>query len=265
MLGLRPGQRLLDVGAGQGWPGLYLAHETGCTAIVTDVPFDRLSAASRRADRDGIAKRAWAIVAGSDRLPLRPASVDAVIYTDVLCCLRPKLATLRATRAVLRPGGRTVFSVISPPRDCPTPRRDAPSRPARPSARCTPPTRTCRGRPASSTSTSTTSHPTTSRQPDGSSRSPSGLRPAWQGARPPGVRGHPGKAPTRHRRHRGRAAPALGVRRPPCSRADRQRESGRSSVVLRGRRPLACWAGTGAGCHRRLASTPSAPTGERRR
>jgi SAM-dependent methyltransferase len=112
ILGLGPGKRLLDVGAGQGWPGLYLARETGCTVIVTDVPFAGLAAASRRADREHIANRAWAIVAGGDRLALRPASVDAVIHTDVLCCLRPKLATLRATRAVLRPGRRTAFSVI---------------------------------------------------------------------------------------------------------------------------------------------------------
>jgi cyclopropane fatty-acyl-phospholipid synthase-like methyltransferase len=114
ILGLGPGKRLLDVGAGQGWPGLYLARETGCTVIVTDVPFAGLAAASRRADREHIANRAWAIVAGGDRLALRPASVDAVIHTDVLCCLRPKLATLRATRAVLRPGRRTAFSVIFP-------------------------------------------------------------------------------------------------------------------------------------------------------
>ena len=32
LLGLRPGRRLLDIGAGSGWPGLYLAGQTGCPA-----------------------------------------------------------------------------------------------------------------------------------------------------------------------------------------------------------------------------------------
>ena len=43
-----------------------------------------------------------------------PAGADAVVHTDVLCCLGAKLATLRATRRALRPGGRTAFSVIYP-------------------------------------------------------------------------------------------------------------------------------------------------------
>ena len=38
MLGLGPGRRLLDVGGGQGWPGLYLARQTGCTVVRTPVP-----------------------------------------------------------------------------------------------------------------------------------------------------------------------------------------------------------------------------------
>lgn len=114
LLGLGPDRRLLDVGAGQGWPGLYLARTSGCQVVLTDVPFEGPAAAARRAARDGTPERAWPLLALGQSLPLRPASVDAVVHTDVLCCLRPKLATLRATRRALRPGGRTAFSVIYP-------------------------------------------------------------------------------------------------------------------------------------------------------
>ena len=36
-LDLGPGKRLLDVGSGRGWPGLYLAASTGCTVVLTDL------------------------------------------------------------------------------------------------------------------------------------------------------------------------------------------------------------------------------------
>jgi cyclopropane fatty-acyl-phospholipid synthase-like methyltransferase len=114
MLGLGPGRWLLDVGSGQGWPGLYLARETGCTVVLTDVPFEGLATAARRATKEDLEGRVWAVEARGQMLPLRPAMFDAVIHTDVLCCLRPKLATLRATFGALRRGGRTAFTVIFP-------------------------------------------------------------------------------------------------------------------------------------------------------
>ena len=56
-LGLAPGVRLLDIGSGSGWPALYLARESGCNAVLTDLPPEGLGAAKRRAEADGLAER----------------------------------------------------------------------------------------------------------------------------------------------------------------------------------------------------------------
>jgi cyclopropane fatty-acyl-phospholipid synthase-like methyltransferase len=114
MLGLGRGSRLLDVGSGQGWPGLYLARQTGCRVVLTDVPLEGLATAARRAAREDLGGRAWALAARGQMLPLREGAFDAAIHTDVLCCLRPKLATLRATFRALCHGGRTAFTAIFP-------------------------------------------------------------------------------------------------------------------------------------------------------
>ena len=55
LLRLGPGNLLLDIGAGSGWPGLYLAGATGCDVVLTDIPFFGLRAAAARAEADGLA------------------------------------------------------------------------------------------------------------------------------------------------------------------------------------------------------------------
>ena len=111
-LRLAPGHLLADVGAGSGWPGLYLAATTGCRVVGTDLPLEGLRRARARAVADGLGGRAGYAVATGHRQPLRGGCFDAVVHTDVLCCLSPKLSVLRACRQLVRPGGRLAFTTI---------------------------------------------------------------------------------------------------------------------------------------------------------
>jgi ubiquinone/menaquinone biosynthesis C-methylase UbiE len=84
-LDLRDGDRLLDVGSGRGWPGLYLAKITGCSVVLTDIPEEGLAAARRRAVVEGLAERSPAVASSARCLPFKAQSFDAVVHTDVLC------------------------------------------------------------------------------------------------------------------------------------------------------------------------------------
>jgi 2-polyprenyl-3-methyl-5-hydroxy-6-metoxy-1,4-benzoquinol methylase len=76
---------LLDVGAGRGWPGLYLAATTGCAAVLTDVPLEGLTVARTRSRHEALHDRAWFVNASARDLPFRASRFDAVVHTDVLC------------------------------------------------------------------------------------------------------------------------------------------------------------------------------------
>jgi 2-polyprenyl-3-methyl-5-hydroxy-6-metoxy-1,4-benzoquinol methylase len=84
-LRLAPGVQLLDLGAGRGWPGLYLAARTECRVVLSDVPLEGLHAAVARAATDGVADRVVAVASSARALPFQAGTFDAVVHTDVLC------------------------------------------------------------------------------------------------------------------------------------------------------------------------------------
>lgn len=79
-LSLGPGSRLLDIGAGLGWPGSHVAQSSGCRLVSTDIPWDALLTTKRQ----GAANRE---VVGADAsvLPFRPMCFDAVVHADLFC------------------------------------------------------------------------------------------------------------------------------------------------------------------------------------
>ena len=112
LMGLQPGIRLLDVGAGAGWPGLFFTKETGCDTVLVDLPLGELRTATVRAVKDRISNRCQAAVANGSRMPFRDGSFDAVSHSEVLCCLQDKRGVLEACRRVIRNSGCMVFTVI---------------------------------------------------------------------------------------------------------------------------------------------------------
>jgi len=113
MLGLRPGRRLLDLGAGSGWPGLYLAKISGCDLTLVDLPLSGLRLAAERKAQDALPGTCWIAAADATELPFREGAFDALSHSDLLCCLRQKRAVLAACHRVIRPTGRMAFTVIS--------------------------------------------------------------------------------------------------------------------------------------------------------
>lgn len=85
LLELTSTDRLLDVGSGAGWPGLYLAYRSGCRVVVSDLSGSGMVQARRRAAADAMADRTHAVVATARHLPFRPEQFDAIVHTDVLC------------------------------------------------------------------------------------------------------------------------------------------------------------------------------------
>ena len=84
-LRLTPGKRLLDVGTGRGWPGLYLAASTGCALVGADMPLGALAIARDRARVEGIEDRVALVAASGAEQPFRRGTFDGIVLTDVWC------------------------------------------------------------------------------------------------------------------------------------------------------------------------------------
>jgi len=114
---LRPGDTLLDVGAGDGLVAFGALDRLGPSGqvIFSDISRDLLDHCQAAAAAEGLLDRCRFVLASADRLSgIADASVDVVTTRSVLIYVKDKAAALQEFYRVLRPGGRvSLFEPIN--------------------------------------------------------------------------------------------------------------------------------------------------------
>ena len=106
VIGLGPGDRVLDVACGRGASAVHLAGRFGCHVTGLDYGPENVAAAQARAADRGVAHLTTFRQGDAERLPFDDSSFDAVI-SECSFCTFPDKATAAAEMArVLGSGGR---------------------------------------------------------------------------------------------------------------------------------------------------------------
>jgi len=105
-LGLRAGQRVLDIGCGLGTPALELARDYGVTVTGINISTVQVAEATRRAAEAGLTEAVTFRHGDWNSLDVPDGSFDAVVAMETLLYAEDLDAVLRGLLRVLRPGGR---------------------------------------------------------------------------------------------------------------------------------------------------------------
>lgn len=104
---LRRGERLLDVGCGEGLIGFGALERDAGSVIFSDVSTDLLDFCREAAEELGVLDRCRFVEASAEDLaPIEDESIDVVTTRSVLIYVKEKAAAFREFARVLRPGGR---------------------------------------------------------------------------------------------------------------------------------------------------------------
>lgn len=110
-LRLQTGQTFGDLGCGCGGVGLWIARTTGASVFGIDISQVAVRCARQRAEEHGFGReRAQFAVGDLAETGIPDESLDGAICVDALLFVPDKLAALRETARILRPGAHFVFT-----------------------------------------------------------------------------------------------------------------------------------------------------------
>ncbi|MDR3495726.1 MAG: class I SAM-dependent methyltransferase, partial [Ancalomicrobiaceae bacterium] len=114
-LGLEPGERVLEIGFGNGklTPEL-LAEASDLSYVGIDVA-ETMVAVARESNAEAIAAgRAAFHLASAEAMPVRAAEIDKILAVNVFYFIPDEAKAVREMRRALRPGGLSIIAGITP-------------------------------------------------------------------------------------------------------------------------------------------------------
>jgi arsenite methyltransferase len=110
-LAIRPGERVLDVGAGPGLLVAELAEAVGASGHVTglDINPHMVALTQQRCAAQALAQRVSVLQGDATALPLADAAFDVAVSTQVYEYVQDLSSALAELHRVLRPGGRALI------------------------------------------------------------------------------------------------------------------------------------------------------------
>jgi arsenite methyltransferase len=112
LMGVRPGERLLDVASGMGTSAMLAARDYGCVVEGVEYGERAVADAQRAAEEAGLRDRAGFRIGDAEALPFDDGDFDAVLCECSLCTFEDKRRALAEIRRVLRSGGRLAISDV---------------------------------------------------------------------------------------------------------------------------------------------------------
>ena len=113
LLGLQPGQHVLDVAAGQGTSAIFLAQRFGCDVLGIEYSATAVAQANAAARAAGLAGQVRFERGDAEALPVDSGAFDAVLCECAFCTFPNRSVAAREFARCLRPGGRAGVSDLT--------------------------------------------------------------------------------------------------------------------------------------------------------